>query len=165
MYAFDRKTGKAIVGTLEEVGACSLTEANGFARTPDGRLTHEHDGETDAFWEEAHTVTRRNETIYLTGEGDEVPESQVVVVDSIKNRPEPEHGTEPAERPALADPGRETSFDDVVTLYEVVDPRTGAGHGVFARIEDARREKRRDDLIAAAPYVRAEGGEHPAYVD
>lgn len=78
MRARNRRTGAAIVASLEVVyGRAGLT-ADGFGRDAEGRITHEHDGSgTEPDWNTSETAERNGQAIYLDAKGEEVAESEV----------------------------------------------------------------------------------------
>lgn len=55
--------GKYIVGLLEELRGCALT--NFFEVRPDGSLEPEYVGETDVWWDTQEPVRRRGGRVYL----------------------------------------------------------------------------------------------------
>ena len=59
----------------------------------------------------------------------------------------------PQTRPSLFEVRRESNFTDVIPMYEMVDPETGAGHGLYTTVEEARKNALRTDLIASAVYT------------
>ena len=77
MYARSRRTGKPVTGTLETIAARSILEADAFSKTPEGVLSHEHEGDTDVLWEESHGVEQARETVYIDADGHEILASEV----------------------------------------------------------------------------------------
>ena len=77
MHARNRRTGSPIVGTLERLDArCNLV-AGGFSRGNDGRITHEHEGGTDFFYDTSEQVRVGDELMYLDEDGEQVAESDI----------------------------------------------------------------------------------------
>ncbi len=100
MHARNRRTGAAISGTLERLYArCKLLE-DGFGRTEDGTVTHEHEGGTEFFYDTSETVRTDGERTYLDENGEHVVESDIVLhePDATASQPtERPHALEAAE--------------------------------------------------------------------
>ena len=154
MIARNRRTGSPICGTLEALSAESKTLGNKFSRNDDGSINHEHSGKTEIFWDDQRTRMRRNQTIYLDENGSELVASEIELVKDVS---EPlKTVNEPSERrprPSLMEIGRESNFTDSARLYEVVDPKTGAGHGLYTTEDEALKNALPTDLIAYATYT------------
>lgn len=100
MHARNRKTGSPIVGTLERLDArCNLL-ADGFDRGKDGRITHEHEGGTDFFYDTSEQVRVGDERMYLDEDGERVAESDIEL-HSEDGTPEP---SPPTRRRPASDP-------------------------------------------------------------
>ena len=92
MHARNRRTGSPIVGTLERLDArCGLV-ADGFGRGEDGRITHEHEGGTEFFYDTSEQVRVGDERMYLDEDGEQVVESDIELHD-------PDGAPEPAPPP------------------------------------------------------------------
>ena len=90
MHARNRRTRAAITGTLESIhGRCRLIQ-DGFERSGDGRITHEHEGGTEMFWDSSEQVVTDDEAIYLDENGDHVPESDIELLDADGTPEDPE---------------------------------------------------------------------------
>ncbi|MCY4120502.1 MAG: hypothetical protein OXG72_06225 [Acidobacteria bacterium] len=77
MHARNRRTGAAITGTLETIlGQCKLTP-DGFKRSGDSRITHEHEGGTEMFWDSSKQVVENGQAIYLDENDEHVPASDI----------------------------------------------------------------------------------------
>jgi len=82
MHARNRRTGAAITGTLQSIhGRCRLIQ-DGFERSGDGRITHEHEGGTEMFWDSSEQVLSDGEAIYLDENGEHVPECEIELLDA-----------------------------------------------------------------------------------
>ena len=78
MRARNRKTGAAIVASLEVVYGRAGLMADGFGRDAEGKVTYEHDGSgTELEWDSCETAERDGGAVYLDAAGDEVPEADV----------------------------------------------------------------------------------------
>lgn len=78
MYAFNRKTGARIVGTLESLSGTAVTVYEDFERNADGTLTYEHEGSTDVSWDSSETVTRPGKgVVFLDHKGEELTADQI----------------------------------------------------------------------------------------
>ena len=84
MRARNRRTGKAIVGTLERVYGRSGLLADGFRRTDDGELKHEYDGQgIEILWDctEQNSAALRSSgdttTVYIDADEEQVLESEI----------------------------------------------------------------------------------------
>ena len=90
MHARNRRTGAAITATLETIhGRCKLIP-DGFERGHDGRITHEHEGGTELFWDSSEQVVTDGEAIYLDTNDQHVPESDIELVDADRTPEGPE---------------------------------------------------------------------------
>ena len=152
MYARNRQDGTPIKGTLEIItGRAELLE-DGFERNSDGNLEGEHEGSTEVFWNDQRTIHRQNEAVFLDETGNELTQSEIELVEERDTALTPP--SEPATPPTLDTVGRETSFTDTVTLYEIIHP-DGSGHELHTDMKAARRQRRTCDRIAMAHYIRA----------
>ena len=96
MHARNRRTGAAITATLESIlGQCKLIP-DGFERSEDGRITHEHQGGTEMFWDSSKQVVTDGQAIYLDENDEHVPASSIELHDA--------GGTPEAARPERATP-------------------------------------------------------------
>ncbi len=142
MHARNRRTGSPIVGTLERLDArCGLV-ADGFGRGKDGRITHEHEGGTDFFYDTSEQVRVGDERMYLDEDGEQVAESDIELHD-------PDDAPEPARPPRPRRAGN--------------DPEAAA-HGIAERLI-AQMVSEVDDYheaLAAAREVGREDGEEEA---
>ena len=101
MYARNRRTGSPIVGTLERLDArCGLI-ADGFGRDEDGRITHEHEGGTEFFYDTSEQVRVGDELVYLDEDGEQVAERDIEL-HAENGTPEPARPPQP--RRAVNDP-------------------------------------------------------------
>ena len=103
MQARNRRTGAAITGTLETIlGQCKLI-ADGFERSDDGSITHEHEGGTEMFWDSGEQVVTDDEALYLDENGEHVHESDIELHEN--GAPEPARPPRPERTSnALNDP-------------------------------------------------------------
>ena len=85
MHARNRKTGAAIVATLESIhGRAGLT-ADGFGRDAAGVVTHEHDGSgTEPDWNSAETAERDGQAVYIDAEGNELVASEIELYETVR---------------------------------------------------------------------------------
>lgn len=89
MHARSRKTGAPIVGTLERLDArCNLVPG-GFGRDGKGRITHEHEGGTDFFYDTSEQVRTGDELVYLDEDGEQVAESDIELYEPEPTAPVP----------------------------------------------------------------------------
>ena len=153
MYARNRRTGSEITGTHERLEARADTIRDKFKRSTEGGIKGEHDGYTHVFWNSQETLTKQGETVYLDDEGEEVPESEIELVNDLSEplTPVPATAGSP-DVPALDKPGRTTDLNETAELYEVVHPDTGSGHGRYTELSKARDAGRPTDLIARTVY-------------
>lgn len=87
MKAIVKATGKVITGTLEWLMGQALIHEDSWTVTP-GSIEFEYAGETDVWWDEQTTVTRkvdavgRRERVFIDEDGNEVLESEIELVAS-----------------------------------------------------------------------------------
>lgn len=96
MHARNRRTGAPITGTLQRLYARAKLLEDGFGRAEDGRITHEHEGGTDFFYDTSETVRTDGERTYVDDDGEQVAESDVELYEPGTA------ATKPPERPRAA---------------------------------------------------------------
>ncbi len=77
MQAF-HPNGQQVVGTAETVPGRAEIVADSFVRQADGTAEFDWEGETEIFWDGQQTDERDGERIFLTHEGEECKESELV---------------------------------------------------------------------------------------
>jgi len=82
--------GVAILGTLESLSGRANIEEDSFHTLPDGTIDFEWEGSTEVFWDEQRTVTagESKERIFLDEDGNQVPESQIVLTETVPGKAE-----------------------------------------------------------------------------
>lgn len=70
--------GREVIGTSEVLTGCA--RIHGATRNPDGSLDLDWAGDTEIDWNAQKTRHRYGERLFVTDDGDEVPESQVRLV-------------------------------------------------------------------------------------
>lgn len=71
-----------IVGTLEALKATARIADGSYNRDKDGKLTFEHHGGTEVWWDETKTMRSPDgETLYVCEDGKIWSESQIVLKD------------------------------------------------------------------------------------
>ena len=154
MIARNRRTGTSITGELISLAARASTLDDEFERDETGKITYEYSGDTEIFWSGQRIQTRRGQTIFLDEDGNQVFESEIELVNDLDKPLQPTDEPLAHEaRPALDTSGRKSGLNEVVPMYEVVDPTTGAGQGTYTTLEAARANSLPTDLIAYAAYT------------
>lgn len=74
--------GQLIVGTLERVSGVALILEGTSSRAADGTLNFEYAGDTEIWWEEQKTVTRKGKRVFICEGGDEWTEDQLSLVEA-----------------------------------------------------------------------------------
>ena len=72
MNARNKETKSPIVGTLEELTACSDTVHNGFGVDGDRKVTYAHEGTTGIHWQGQTTVFLEGDVVFLDEDGVQV---------------------------------------------------------------------------------------------
>ena len=135
MYARNRMTKEAIVGTLEKLEGRANVVADSFARREDGSLAFEHAGETEVFWNGQRTATSiGGKTVFVDESG------KTLVSDEIELVAED-----------AGDAG-ESTLRDSMPLYELMDERTGARRGPFVDLNTAEGQRQDHERIRYAVY-------------
>ena len=143
MHARNRRSGAAITGTLETIqGRCKLIP-DSFERSEDNRITHEHQGGTEMFWDSSKQVVTDGQPIYLDENGEEVPASDIELHDGAAT-PEPA-------RPEEATPARNVPSDPEAAARGIAERFIG----VMVTEVDAYHEA----LTAAQEIGRTDGEE------
>ena len=76
--ARNRRTGAAIVGTLEKLEGCAHTEADQWRRDRGGEVTYEHGGYTEVYWNAQKTATDEcGRTVFVDENGECVDAADV----------------------------------------------------------------------------------------
>ncbi len=78
MYAY-APTGSPILGTLENCPARAELLHDSYGRDADGKLTYEHAGGSEMFYDEMQTAQRDGEDIYLDEDGSDWKESEIAL--------------------------------------------------------------------------------------
>ena len=72
MNARNKETKSPIIGTLEELTACSETVCNGFGVDGDGKITYAHAGKTRMHWDSQTSVFLDGNVVFLDKDGVQV---------------------------------------------------------------------------------------------
>lgn len=95
MFAFNKKTGAFVKGTLETLSGCALTCADDYSRKADGTLDYEHGGETEVFWDGQETAESPGKgVIFVDADGAELTADQIEL--SEDENWEPDSASDPA---------------------------------------------------------------------
>jgi hypothetical protein len=79
MYAFNRKTGSRIVGTLEKLEGTAEILIDSYERNADGTVAFEHGGYTRIDWDAQLTVERDGRPVFVDEDGSECGEADLAL--------------------------------------------------------------------------------------
>jgi hypothetical protein len=70
VFAYDRKTGKRIVATLDVLRGAAGVHNDSFSKDDNGDLVFDHSGGTDIWWNDAKTDSDENGNRFFVDEDD-----------------------------------------------------------------------------------------------
>lgn len=72
--------GSRIKGTKELVPGCAMIDPETLRHDDAGTLTFTYVGGTELYWDDAHTVTRQMQTVFIDDDGQEWLASELVEI-------------------------------------------------------------------------------------